>query len=60
MMENKKIKPSRRLDLSQVAKSVLRLFVLCYTTFLAYSREMKKLCILGVLIQMLIFDLQIN
>ncbi|AUM87386.1 hypothetical protein EXN48_18580 [Clostridium botulinum] len=55
MMRNKKIKPSRRLDLFQVAKSVLR-----YTTFLAYSRGMKKLCILGALIQMLIFDLQIN
>lgn len=47
--EIKKIKPSRRLDLFQVAKSVLRLLVLCYTTFLAYSRGMKKLCILGAL-----------
>ncbi|RFM21410.1 hypothetical protein C1145_05755 [Clostridium botulinum] len=60
MMGNKKIKPSRRLDLSQVPKSVLRLPVLCYTTLLAYSRGMKKLCILGVFIQMLISDLQIN
>ncbi len=55
-----KIKPSRRLDLSQVAKSVLRLLVLRYTTLLAYSRGMKKLCILGAFMQMLIFNLQIN
>ncbi|NEZ85923.1 hypothetical protein EXN65_14655 [Clostridium botulinum] len=39
---------------------MLRLLVLRYTTLLAYSRGMKKLCILGAFMQMLIFNLQIN
>ncbi|MBE6075973.1 MAG: hypothetical protein E7210_02520 [Clostridium lundense] len=54
------MKPSRELDLSQDAKSALRLLELRYTTLLAYSRGMKKLCVLGAFIQMLIVNLQID
>ncbi|AUN20014.1 hypothetical protein RSJ22_00530 (plasmid) [Clostridium botulinum] len=46
MIKNKKkIKPSKRLDLFQVAKSVLRLPVLRYTTLLAYANRSGKLCV---------------
>ncbi|NFG96880.1 hypothetical protein FDC49_10655 [Clostridium sporogenes] len=39
---------------------MLRLLVLRYTTLLAYARGLKKLCVLGAFMQMLILNLQIN